>query len=136
MESPLPGFQLFDRSSPFVDLIGPLWSRRGDEGLEFALAIDERHLNGRGFAHGAVLSGLADVALGYASAFSQDPPAHLVTASLTVDFIGTASRGDVVVSATQVPKVGRRLGYANCYLYIAGKTIVQASAVFANVGSP
>ncbi len=131
----MPGFEVHDRTSPFLDLIGPLWSRHDDHGLEFALLIDDRHVNARGHAHGGVLAGFADVALGYASASSLEPPAHLVTASLTVDFVGTASHGDVVVSTTDVQKVGGRLAFANCYLYVADKRIVRASAVFANMSN-
>ena len=129
---PLPGFTVHGRTSPFLDVIGPLWSRRTDAGLEFALAIDDRHLNGRGFAHGGVLAGLADVALGYASSDSRDPPARLITASLTIDFVGTAASGETVVTRTDVQHLGRRLGFANCYLYSGEKRIVRASAVFAN----
>ncbi|MFD3508700.1 PaaI family thioesterase [Nocardia sp. NPDC058666] len=126
---------MHDRTSPFLELIGPLWSREGEHGLEFALTIDDRHVNGRGLAHGGVLAGLADVALGYASASSVQPPAQLITANLTVDFVGVATRGDVVVSTTDVQKVGGRLAFANCYLSVADKRIVRASAVFANVGN-
>ncbi|MFT4044299.1 MAG: PaaI family thioesterase [Gordonia sp. (in: high G+C Gram-positive bacteria)] len=132
MEPPIPGFTVFSRSSPYLDLIGPLWSHRGDDGLRFAFVIDERHLNGRGVAHGGVLAGLADVALGYAGALTHDPPAQLITATLTIDYVGTAAPGDVVVSTTDVQKIGRRLGFANCYLSVGDTRIVRASAVFAN----
>ncbi|MFG2445272.1 PaaI family thioesterase [Nocardia fluminea] len=65
-------------------------------------------MNGRGFAYGGVLAGFADAALGYSSASSLEPHAQLITANLTVDFVGAASRGDVVVSTTDVHKVGGR----------------------------
>lgn len=132
LDPSLDGFTVFGRTSPFLDLIGPLWSKQTDAGLQFALAIDERHCNARGSAHGGVLSGLADVALGYATASSQDPPPHLVTASMTIDFVGPAKCGDVVVTATDIQRVGRRMAFANCYLYVGERRIVRASAVFAN----
>jgi acyl-coenzyme A thioesterase 13 len=90
---PLAGFVPHDRSSPFFDLIGPLLSRRTEDRLEFALQIDDRHVNVRGFAHGGVLSTFADVALGYVAAISQNPPAKLVTASLAIDFAGLSANG-------------------------------------------
>ena len=127
------GFTPYDRSSPFFDLIGPLLSRRGDAGSEFALEIDERHVNDRGFAHAGVLSSVADVALGYATAFSQDPPVPVVTTSLTIDFAGRATPGDTLVATVDVQKVGRRMAFANCYLSVEGRRIARASAVFANV---
>lgn len=132
---PLAGFAPHERSSPYVDLIGPLLSRSSKEGTEFALRIDHRHVNTRGFAHGGVLSTLADVALGYASATNQDPPARLVTASLTIDFAGAVQRGETVIASVDVQRVGRRLGFANCYLRSAERRIARASAVFANVST-
>lgn len=132
--SPVPpaGYEPFWRTSPFLDLIGPLWSKQGELGLQFALRINERHCNARHLAHGGVLSGLADVALGYATASSQDPIPNLVTASMTIDFVGPAQVGDLVVTTTDIQRIGGRLAFANCYLYVEDKRIVRASAVFAN----
>jgi acyl-coenzyme A thioesterase 13 len=127
------GFTPYERSSPFFDLIGPLLSRRGPAGPEFALEIDERHVNDRGFAHAGVLSAVADVALGYATAFSQDPPVPLLTTSLTVDFAGRVAPGDTLVANVDVQRVGRRIAFANCYLSVNDRRIARASAVFANV---
>lgn len=132
--TPPPGFSVHSRQSPFLDLIGPLWSRRTDDGLEFALAIDDRHVNARGLVHGGVLAALADVALGYAASSSQDPPAKLITASLTIDFAGSVELGETVVASTDVQRVGRRLAFANCYLRSGDRRVVRASAVFSNVG--
>lgn len=135
MSAKLPaGFAAHERTSPYLDLVGPLLSRRSTGGLEFALIIDERHVNARGFAHGGVLAGLADVALGYAASNSQDPPAHLITVHLSVDFAGSARIGDAVVARVDVQRVGGRVAFANCYLTCDEKRIVRASAVFANVG--
>jgi acyl-coenzyme A thioesterase 13 len=132
---PPPGFATHERSSPFLDLIGPLWSRRTDAGLEFALAIDERHVNTRGRAHAGVLAALADVALGYATSDSQDPPVALITASLCIDFAGPVERGETVIATVDIQRVGRRAAFANCYLHCGERRVVRASAVFANAGS-
>jgi acyl-coenzyme A thioesterase 13 len=127
---PPPGFERHDRTSPFLDLIGPLWSRRTGAGLELALAIDERHVNGRGFAHGGVLAALADVALGYAASSAEEPPVRLITASLTIDYVGTVRSGQTVIATVDVQRVGRRLAFANCYLHCGEQRVVRASAVF------
>lgn len=130
---PPAGFEPFERSSPYLDLIGPILARRTDAGLEFALTIDERHVNARDMAHGGVLSALADVAMGYATATSQDPPAYLITASLTISFAGAVRKGETVVATTDVHRIGRRMAFANCYLTSGEKRVVHASAVFSNV---
>jgi acyl-coenzyme A thioesterase 13 len=128
------GFQPHARTNPFLDLIGPVCSRHVDDALEFTLVIDERHVNGRGSAHGGVLAALADVALGYASSGSTTPPAHLTAASLTIDYVGPAKPGDTVVATVEIQHVGRRLAFANCYLCSEGRRVVHASAVFARTG--
>jgi acyl-coenzyme A thioesterase 13 len=128
----VPEFVPFARSSPFMDLVGPLLTRESGDGPEFALAIDERHLNARDSVHGGVLSALADVALGYAAATSTDPPAHLITASLCIDFVGSATVGDTLVATVDVQRVGSRLAFANCHVRVQERHVARASAVFLN----
>lgn len=129
---PPPGFEPLFRTSPFLDTIGPVFCRRDPErGLVVGLRIAEKHANARGIAHGGLLVTLADIALGYHMAFSQDPPAGLITASLTADFAGAAKVGDWVEVHVDVQKLGGRLAFANAYLTVDGERIVRASAVFA-----
>src|ERR1041384_1854014 len=91
--TPPPGFEPLFRTSPFLDTIGPLFYRRDpDRGLVIGLRIAEKHANARGIAHGGLLVTLADIALGYRTAFGEDPPAGLITANLTADFPGAAGR--------------------------------------------
>ena len=127
------GFVPFERASPFLDLIGPLLFRRDEDGIQFALRIDERHLNARGFVHGGVLAALADVALGYTASLEKEPPARLITASLTIDFVRAVSAGELVVATVDVQRVGSRIAFANCYLACEERRVARASAVFANV---
>ena|SRR5436305_704253 len=130
----LAGFSPHERSSPYLDLIGPVLSRRTETGIEFALSIDERHVNARGLAHGGVLAALADVAMGFAASISQDPPPYLITTSLTISFAIAVRTGETVTARVDVHRVGRRMAFANCYLTAADRRVVHASAVFANAG--
>jgi acyl-coenzyme A thioesterase 13 len=129
-------FAPFERTSPFFDLVGPLLCRRDRDGIQFALMIDDRHLNARGSAHGGVLAALADVALGYTTALTTEPPARLITASLTIDFAGAVSPGELVVATVDVQRIGSRMAFANCYLACGARRVARASAVFANASQP
>lgn len=80
-DTPPDGFGALKRTSPLIELIGPVWSRSTGTDLELAMRIDGRHVNARGYAHGGVLATLVDIALGYAASSSQDPPAQLTTAT-------------------------------------------------------
>jgi acyl-coenzyme A thioesterase 13 len=133
---PLPeGFEPLFRTSPFTETVGPLYHRKGSDPLVLGMRILEKHANARGFAHGGVLLTLADLALGYSMAFSEDPPASLITASLSADFAGTAKVGDWIEAHVDVQKSGSRLAFANAYLVVQGERILRASAVFARSGT-
>ena len=92
--------------------------------------MEEKHCNARGTVHGGILATLADVALGYTMAYSTDPPTRLVTANLSLDFAGSATKGAWLETAVEIQKQGARLAFANCYITASGEHIVRASAVF------
>ena len=125
------GFRPPPRTSPLLDLLGPFYACGEGGDLVLGVRVAQKHANARGFAHAGLLLALADVALGYAAAFSEDPPAPLVTASLTADFAGSAGVGDWVEARVDVQRVGKRMAFANAYLHAGEKRIVRASAVFA-----
>jgi acyl-coenzyme A thioesterase 13 len=129
------GFEPLFRNSPYTETIGPLYYRKGSEPLVIAVRILDKHVNARGFAHGGLLLTLADIALGYAMAFREDPPASLITASLSADFAGAAKIGDWVEAHVDIQKSGSRLAFANAYLTVGSERILRASAVFARLGA-
>jgi len=128
------GFKPLKRQSPFNQLIGPLYTK--GEGVErvIGLLAESKHCNSRGTVHGGLLATLADLALGYTMAFLSDPPKAAVTASLTIDYAGSARAGDWLEVRTDVQKAGGRLMFANCYVHAGEVRIVRASAVFAGSG--
>ena len=125
------GYAALFRSSPFLDRIGPFYSKGNGASLSIGLRILQHHLNARGLAHGGVLLTMADIALGYAMATSETPPVGAVTSHLSADFAGSARLGDWVESGVDIQKIGRTLAFANAYLSVGDVRIVRASGVFA-----
>jgi acyl-coenzyme A thioesterase 13 len=125
------GYTALFRSSPFLDRTGPFYSSGKGASLSIGLRVLEYHLNARGLAHGGVLLTMADIALGYAMATSENPPVGAVTSHLSADFAGSAKLGDWVESRIDIQKIGRTLAFANAYLLVADIRIVRASGVFA-----
>jgi uncharacterized protein (TIGR00369 family) len=90
------------KSKGFFAEVGPLWSRRLDEGWEYGLLVEPRHENGVGVVHGGMLVTLLDqtISLVAWAANEQQPcttihlDAHFVTPSFAGDFI--VARGEVV----------------------------------------
>ena len=129
------GFQPLFRASPYVELIGPLYSRGEGAALQIGLRAERKHCNQRGTVHGGILATLADIALGYAMAFATKPPGNLVTANLSLDFAGAAREGDWLETRVDILKQGSRLAFGNCYITRDGERIVRASAVFLVAGT-
>ena len=129
------GYQPLFRASPYVELIGPLYSRGQGAALQIGLRAERKHCNQRGTVHGGILATLADIALGYAMAFATTPPSNLVTANLSLDFAGAAREDDWLETRVDIQKQGSRLAFGNCYITRDGERIVRASAVFLVAGT-
>lgn len=130
------GFEALIRTSPFLELIGPIYNSRRGDALILGFYAEDKHCNARGAVHGGVFSSIADVALGYSAALSKETPVPMVTASLTVDYAGSAKHGDWIEVHTDVQRVGGRMAYANAYFFVGDIRIVRASAVFSVSPSP
>jgi acyl-coenzyme A thioesterase 13 len=128
------GFKPLRRgSSPFLSNLGPLYGKKEGESLVIGLRIEEKHLNTRGVAHGGMLVTLADSALGIIIASARTPPQPMVTINLTADFADAAREGDWVEARVDVQKMGKRLAFANCHLWVGERRILRASGIFAHV---
>ena len=131
MSTAIPtGFGPIHRSSPFLDSIGPLYSKGSGGEMVIGLRVEKRHTNARGALHGGVVSTIADIALGYALATSSEPPTPMVTVSLSVDFVGAAQVGDWIETRVDIQKLGSRLAFANASFDAGGERIARASGVF------
>ena len=130
-----PGFRHLQRSSPLLDLVGPLYSRGEGAELVLGLRIAPKHCNSLGRVHGGIFATLADAAMGFATAFSATPTSVMVTANLSLDFAGGAGIGDWLEAHVSVQKHGQRLAFANCYISTGDERIVRASAVFLVTGA-
>ena len=124
------GFAPLARSSPYLELLGPVHQKRHGGSLVIGLRASGKHCNGRGQVHGGVLAALADIAMGHSAAFSTLPPTPLVTVSQTIDYLDKADTEDWIEVHTDVQKIGRRLAFANCCLSVGPRQIARASAVF------
>lgn len=126
-----PGFQLLPRSSPLLTLIGPVYSRGSGLDLHLGLRADERHANGRGTVHGGILATLADIGMGYAMAFSSDPPVPLITASMSLDYLGAAQVGEWIEVRLEHSQRGRQLAFAGVVLTVGERVVARGKGVFA-----
>jgi uncharacterized protein (TIGR00369 family) len=136
-QKPVPeGWAPLRRSSPFVQLVGPLHGKEAAGGLAIGLRVEQKHLNTQGVAHGGMLVALADTALGIVLSLSEEPPRPMVTVSLSVDFTSAARLGAGVEARVEIEKSGKRLAFASCHVTVEGRLALRASGVFAFVAAP
>ncbi len=130
-----PGYQPHTRHSPLTDPWEPLFARATADAVFLALEVREAHCNSRGFAHGGLISALADNAMGL-SAVRQarktpgTEKVSAVTVSLTLDFIDTAKVGDWLEFQPSLLKVGRTLAFVDCRVVCGERLVAHGSASF------
>ncbi|PLC53375.1 thioesterase [Pollutimonas nitritireducens] len=128
------GYRERVHNSEFTDLCGPFFEKIEDgKQIELALRISRKHSNLRGITHGGLLVTIADSAIGDAVAQAYGDEFGLVTVSLTSEFYRPAKMGDWVVARASVQKQGRRMAFADCFLYVDDEKIFRATGVFAIV---
>lgn len=127
--APAPGFESFPFNSPFLDLIGPVYSKPNDTGITIGFQIEERHCNRRGTVHGGVLASVADVTLGY-SAGSGQVDVQLTTIALNVEYLAPAQVGRWIECAGSVTKFGRSVAHARCVVTSEACEVARATGMF------
>jgi uncharacterized protein (TIGR00369 family) len=129
------GYSPHTRRSPLTEPWEPLFARETANAVQLALTIRTAHCNARGFAHGGLISSLADNAMGlsavrHARLKPGAAQASALTVSLTLDYIDVAHVGDCVEFLPAVLKVGRTLGFVECRVICGTRLIARGSASF------
>lgn len=136
MSSTLPaGYERHTRHSPLTEPWEPIYARETDDAVQLALEVAEPHCNGRGFAHGGLISALADNAMGLSIArLARRVPgqenASLVTVSLALDFLDSARVGEALQVQPSVLKLGRTLAFAECRVLAGDRLVARGNASF------
>lgn len=124
------GFEPHYRKSPVTDAWEPLFSRRTDDALQIGLRVAEAHTNSRGFAHGGLISALADNAMGLSCGLGLEGAGGLLTVNLALDFLAVAKIGQWLQIEPVVVKRGRGLCFAQALITADGKPCARANATF------
>jgi uncharacterized protein (TIGR00369 family) len=129
------GFAPHTRKSPLTDPWEPLYAKIVDGALVLGVRIRQAHCNARGFAHGGLISALADNAMGHSVVGTLrrkegNNGANAVTVSLTLDFLGTVQLGQWLEIVPRVLKAGSNLGFADCLVLADGRPVARGNATF------
>jgi uncharacterized protein (TIGR00369 family) len=129
-DTPPPGFAPHSRTSPLTAPWEPIFARETEGALVLGLFLREAHTNSRGFAHGGLISALADNAMGLSCSRRLGGAARLVTVSLSVDFLGRAQIGQWLEFDTVFVKPGATLCFSQAFVTADGQPCARADAVF------
>ena len=61
------GFTRLESTSPFHELVGPLYEKRDRATLIIGMPVAKKHINRRGAVHGGMICTLVDFAMGQAA---------------------------------------------------------------------
>lgn len=124
-----PHYEPLDMKNGFIDLIGPFYKKRTDEGEIIGMRVEARHCNTLHIAHGGLLATFADVVVSRTAALATNPPSFAVTVSLNTDFIAAAPKGAWLEGRAHIGKIGRSLAFVSCDVSADGVLLLRASGV-------
>lgn len=101
-----------------------------DGTISYALALDERHGNGRGVVHGGLLMTFADSTLGFAAWSACANGAWCVTVSQSSSFLRGVRVGDVIEVTPTVSRATRSMIFTRGDYYVGGEMVFQAQSLW------
>jgi acyl-coenzyme A thioesterase PaaI-like protein len=122
------GWKIVDTAG-FLHLIGPLWERRVDSELEFALITEDKHHNRSGLVQGGVIMTFADRTCGITARFVSGKP-KLATVQLDVHFVEAGKIGEILISKPRVVRSTRSLIFITTEVTVDRRCIAMANGVF------
>ena len=124
------GFSRHTRTSPLTEPWEPIYAKQTPDAFILALRLARPHTNSRGMVHGGLITALADNAMGLSCGQKLGNGSRLVTASLSIDFVGTAAIGQWLAVESDVIKVGGTLCFAQCLVKADDAICARANATF------
>ncbi|MBT4486228.1 MAG: PaaI family thioesterase [Rhodospirillaceae bacterium] len=125
---PPPGFVPSKSSSPFTEMIGPLFDLPDDPDNRRGFRVLEGHINNAGIIHGGMMMSFADTLLARAVGNSGAGPA--VTLHMTTDFIGPAHLGNWVEGSAKIIRQTRTLVFVEGEIRTRKRLLMTAKGVF------
>lgn len=114
------------------DLIDLYFVSVGEGVVELEIPISKRHLNVQGTVHGGIIANLIDSAMGMAIKSLDKVGA---TTGLSVNFLKSAGRGDVLKAVGTVTKNGKNVIFGEAKVYNQkGDLLAQGQGSFYCVG--
>jgi uncharacterized protein (TIGR00369 family) len=116
----------------FIGMVGPLYTRRTDGGIQLGFRVEARHCNPMGILHGGMMATFCDMLLPI-SAHVLSPQIgqrFLPTISLQIDYLAGSPLGAWVQGEGQLLRVTRTLVFMQGLVKADAVTVARVSGVF------
>jgi acyl-coenzyme A thioesterase PaaI-like protein len=135
----IPGYTIFTGVTPFADHVGPIHQKKltTEAGVEehwVALRVDDRHVNVWGFAHGALMTCMAEFALNSPAYVHGGPPTVIMQMSMS--FIAPPKKGDIFETCGVLTKGTRTMFFTDAKGYAGGELVFAATGIIKALKAP
>jgi uncharacterized protein (TIGR00369 family) len=126
------GFKPRHFGDGFIGLVGPLYTRRGEAGVQIGFRVEPRHCNPMGVLHGGMMATFCDMLLPIsAHVLSQEiGQRFLPTISLQIDYLAGSPLGAWVQGEGQLLRTTRSLVFMQGLVQADAVTVARVSGVF------
>ena len=131
------GFFPRNMGEGFMGVVGPLYTRRTEAGLQLGFRVEQRHTNPMQICHGGMMATFCDMLCPLTAHRTSKEVGmrFLPTISLHVDYLGPAPLGAWVQGEAQVLKVTRSMAFIQGLVTADGVNVARVSGVF-KLGKP
>jgi uncharacterized protein (TIGR00369 family) len=112
----------------FLDLVGPLWTKKEGDSWAYGIVAEDKHINPAGIVHGGMLATLLDHALS-AIAWEANDRKPCITIALDVHFLAPARPGQFVAARGRIVRQASSLVFMQGNLTVDGDEIATACAI-------
>ena len=120
---------------PFHELVGPVYTRIEGDTYTLGLFMQHKHRNLGNMMHGGMVCMIVDTALSWAAGQARGGDGMALTTTLSVDLMGQIREGDWVEARVNFLRNGRRVVFAECYIWTNDKAVARGNAQFQVVAS-
>ncbi|MDM0042918.1 PaaI family thioesterase [Variovorax dokdonensis] len=114
--------------SGFADRMGPLWTRKEEDGWAYGILAGAEHLNPAGFVHGGVLCALFDHMIS-AVAWEAAGRQPCVTVQLGTQFLAAAREGQFLEARGRVTRLASTLVFAEGAIATGEVEVLRGTSV-------
>lgn len=119
----------------FIELAGPLWTRREDGGWAYGLLCEAQHLNPAARVHGGALVTVLDHAIS-SVAWEACDRAPCVTLQLDTQFLGAVREGQFAEARALVSHRTGNLVFMRGSVQVDGQPVLMAQAILKVLSAP